>query len=216
MGGLVALEMAFQLEKKGIAVERLIMIDSYLQEHFDRFSSIADSTFSGPTRNRIQGNGRNGNNLKTARNGHIVIENSERRDDLAELSREYPDLAGLPVNASSDAVQRLSDLLSANERAIRAYQPGGVYRGDVLYFYGTENGSVAGEKNDSELSADLSGRIKKEICEIWEKYLPFIASKFVSVNSSHYSMMEDPSVIDIAAELHCFLSAEIPISDCVV
>jgi amino acid adenylation domain-containing protein len=216
MGGLVALEMAFQLEKKGIAVEHLIMIDSYLQEHFDRFRSIAGSSVSDQSANRIQNNGHNGDNLKTARNGHIVIGNSERRDDLAELSREHPDLARWPGNTGSEAIQHFSGLLAANERAIRAYHPAGVYSGELLYFYGTENGSVAGEKNDRELSAGVSSRIKKEICEIWEKYLPFIASKFVSVNSSHYSMMKDPSVLDIAAELHRFLSGEVPISDCVV
>jgi amino acid adenylation domain-containing protein len=208
MGGLVALEMALQLEKRGISVDRLIMIDSYLQEHFDRFSSIASPSVSDQPTNRIPGNGHNDDQLKPARNGHIVVENPERRHGFAELSREYPELARWSGNAGSDAIQHLSEVVATNKRAIRGYQPGGVYRGEILYFYGAENGSVAGEKNKREPSAELHTRLERETCDIWGKYLPRVVSRFLPVEGSHYSILEEPGLVNyIAAEIRAFVNS---------
>lgn len=48
MGGVVAYEMACQLMERGIPVDRLILIDSYLAEHFEAFSRIVGTTVAVP------------------------------------------------------------------------------------------------------------------------------------------------------------------------
>ncbi|MDB6037458.1 MAG: pksN 14, partial [Verrucomicrobiales bacterium] len=214
MGGLVALEMALQLEKRGMTVDRLIMIDSYLQEHLDRFTSIAGSSIrltpyfdENAEMNRIHSNGHNGDHQKAALNKRNATNVSICRGEM-DLLREYPNLAESISDIGLDAVQPITELLAVHKRAIQSYQPSGFYRGEILYFYAAENGSLNGKDDGGKQSAKLRTRLKTETSDIWEKYLPQIASRFLPVKGSHYAILQEAKLVNkVAGEIRAFVNS---------
>ena len=186
MGGVVAYEMACQLTGRGIPVARLILIDSYLAEHFGAFSQIAGtedfSQAAGgaplPPASPVPEPG----DAVSARHVAAVLAAHQRALTTYQPTQVHPgevlyfyatENARLAVPPAAHVPQRHSKRLPA--------------------------GALGGTQDQPPTT-----RFIEETRAVWKKYLPRIAARFVTVPASHESILREPAVSRVAREILAF------------
>ncbi|CAM2011294.1 non-ribosomal peptide synthetase [Acanthopleuribacter pedis] len=197
LGGVIAQAVACKLTDKGRQVTRLFLVDSYLAEHFDRYTQLLEER-----------------DLPTAH-----LPNMDCTDEAA-LCRNMLCEFGLPVNDGEsvdemigredprrvigmepEAIRRLLAVRCANHEALRRHRPDQVFNGGTYYFQAAHRNLGHGEAQGAVADAALRDLIQDETRRLWCRYLNPETTQFVLLESNHEGVMQEPVVCEIAAAI---------------
>jgi amino acid adenylation domain-containing protein len=171
MGGVVAYEMACQLARIGIRVDLLILIDSYLQEHWERFARIAGGQAAG-------------------------FPATQSPLDIAD-----------PI-----AARHVAGVHAAHHQALAAYRATEAYPGTALFFYAAGNSHLPSGDPGPSSRQTSDPRWAEETRAVWQQYLPAVAARFVTVDATHESILQQPAVSRVATAICSFCGGLAPSS----
>jgi thioesterase domain-containing protein len=183
LGGVVAFEMARQLERRGESVDLLVLIDSRAPGAGERPAPRTDGELVAQFAYdlaRIFGLG-----LSALPAGFADLTAAEALDRLAI---EAAHSGALPPGLDAGELARRFAVFAANFRAFESYR-GGRCEAPLILFR-------AGDAQDSETPADLG----------WERLLGRPAEAF-PIPGDHYTLLQPPHVEELATRLRQALRA---------
>jgi thioesterase domain-containing protein len=183
LGGVIAFAMACQLEKRGLLVDRLVLVDSYLQGHLDQFARVAlRSGVSSDGIDRL-----------------FAVSEVRGLNAPVETEGSLVTQGGAPAGRSD-----VSRVIEAGQAALRNFRPTGIYTGPVLYLYATENASDHALRGKE--AARLQARLKRKTIDVWKSYLKQMPESVIPVRATHYSIIEEPAVKQVARAVQSFVA----------
>lgn len=192
MGGVIAYEMACQLQAKGKSVKRLVLIDSYLQAHIELLTQQATS--DAISASLLDAQERLSDlsvftHLVKELNPNITDEALRTFASRHQGKNQQALIAALGEDAllnawvgdvGLDRIQQLLDINLANLNALKHYQAKQMFSGEAWVF------QAAGEK--------YFPAIEQTHRAVWNKYLEPSQSRFIPIQGSHYTMIQEPAV----------------------
>ena len=176
LGGLIAYEMAQQLRRDGEEIHPLILIDTHPADpdyHPERLGNRRlFATFARQIGVDPVG--------IVPPEAEAALEHQEADDLLEPLLQWAQDARALPTDFSPDDLRRLFEIFAANLRAAAEYQLQPL-DGRLVVFLASETPAV-----DRESIVGIWRSLAREGVEV------------VSVPGDHYTMLQDPHVIDLA------------------
>ncbi len=189
MGGVIALEMAQQLQQQHQEVALLVLLDSMVFNHRDRqmMSDLDDTTLMSYFAQDF--GGRFDQNLIKSEEDISALTFDQKIDYVLEEAKS----AGLlPTDVNSEYLRPIIDVFKANFQAWQKYVPQ-TYSNQIILF-------KASETRSDDLSDPANG---------WDEVMVQSLETY-SIPGNHYTMIEEPNVQDLARQLKAYLEWALP------
>lgn len=197
IGGILAHEVAYQLEQQGETVTQVLVMDTYLPEYLDEPDTVNDIDLI--IRFAWDLSGRYGVFIDLPRN---ELENITNEARFALLSERAKQAGLLAMSSSIDEIQELFTTYKLNLGASKNHKPK-VIKSPIIYFNAT-----LFKLGDNFFPEEEIGKYQKIAGKNIQDWSILTSSKFNTkdLNSSHYSMLAMPEIEPLIKELKDILN----------